>query len=240
MKKPTKQALLKGVKLLKKNPSKFISRLINFFTTEKIEIPQRFKMNLMEWFAHHNTNLGHCTWMGIRTIKNPLDSWIYQEIIHETKPEIIIEIGSLYGGSTLYLAQLLELIGKGKVISIDINRNLFSAKHNRIITITGDSSSQKVISKVSEICQNKQVLVIQDGGHTKEQVLKDLNTYWKFVSLNSYFIVEDSLIDISNPGKGPLAAIETFLSNNNKFIIDTKRERYILTYNQKGFLKRIK
>jgi len=184
--------------------------------------------------------------MGVRALKNPLDAWIYQEIIYEVQPDIIIEIGTLEGGSTLYFAHLLDLLGKGRVISIDIDRTNYHVQHERIVALTGDSSSPEIISKVSELCEGKSVLVVHDGDHRKEQVLKDLRHYSKFVSLNSYFIVEDGIVDLFKPGDGigeeggwALEAAEQFISENPGFVVDTERERYILTYNPRGFLKRI-
>jgi cephalosporin hydroxylase len=205
-------------------------------------------MKLRQWLIYHQKNIvfDKCHWMGMRTLKNPLDAWIYQEIIYDVQPDIIIEIGSLEGGSTLYFAHLLDLIGKGTVISIDIQRTMFCAKHDRIVVITGDSASPEVISRVSELCEGKSVLAVHDGDHQKEQVLKDLQNYSRFVSVNSYFIVEDGIIDLFKPGdgigskkEGPLAAVEEFLRKNSDFVVDTERERYILTYNPKGFLKRV-
>ncbi len=213
----------------------------------KKEYRRRFAMAISQWFLYHERNIAFnkCYWMGIRACKNPLDAWIYQEIIYEVKPDIIIEIGSWEGGSTLYFANLLDLLGKGLVISIDIDRTNYRAKHNRIVTITGDSSSLEIVSKVAKLCENKSILVVHDGCHSKEEVLKDLQLYSNFVSIGSYFIVEDGIIDLLKPWvfgfyvDGPLAAVEEFLSKNSKFVIDRERERYILTHNPKGFLRRI-
>jgi cephalosporin hydroxylase len=184
--------------------------------------------------------------MGLRALKNPLDAWIYQEIVYEVRPQIVIEIGSAEGGSTLYLAGLLELLGNGRVISIDEDRTKFRARHDRIIEITGSSSSPDVVEKVCRLCEDKRVLVIQDAAHDKESVLKDLRNYSKLVSPHSYFIVEDGVVDLFKPQDGigsfedgPLAAIEQFLAENHEFVVDATRERYILTYNPRGFLKRI-
>ena len=208
----------------------------------------RWNIKLKRWLIYHHKNivLGKCYWMGVRALKNPLDAWIYQEIIYEAQPDIIIEIGSLEGGSTLYFAHLLDLLGKRRVISIDIDRTNYHVQHERIVALTGDSSSPEIISKVSELCEGKSVLVVHDGDHHKEQVLKDLRHYSKFVSLNSYFIVEDGIVDLFKPGDGigeegewALEATEQFISENPDFVVDTERERYILTYNPRGFLKRI-
>jgi len=185
--------------------------------------------------------------MGVKALKNPLDAWIYQEVIYDVKPDIIIEIGSFEGGGTLFLANILDLLGKGRVISIDVDRTNYNVRHNRIITITGDSSSPEIVRKVSKICDRKSVLIIHDGDHSKEQVLKDLKLYSGLVSIGSYIIVEDGVMDFFKPGDGigsyvdgPYAASQVFLNENPNFIVDKKRERYILTYNPKGFLKRVR
>lgn len=209
---------------------------------------KKYTMTLREWLIFHQKNIvfNKCNWMGVRCLKNPLDTWIYQELIHAIKPDILIEIGSYEGGSTLYFANILDIIGKGKVISIDIDRSNFKAKHDRIIVIDGDSASHEVFSKVEDLCKNKKVLVIHDGAHDKEHVLKDLSLYSTLVSVGSYLIVEDTVIDLFEYGdgmgthyEGPLRAITEFVNGNNNYMIDDDCERYILTYNQRGFLKRI-
>ncbi len=185
-------------------------------------------------------------------MKNPCDAWIYQEIIHKVKPDIIVEIGSFEGGSTLYFANLLDILGKGIVISIDTDRTNYHVKHDRIVTITGDSLSPATIANVSKLCNGKSALIVHDGNHTKEHVFKDLQAYSNLVSINSYFIVEDGTIDLFSPNlfnpndgigtfdEGPLRAVEKFLNNNSNFVVDAERERYILTDNPKGFLKRVR
>jgi cephalosporin hydroxylase len=185
--------------------------------------------------------------MGVSAFKNPLDSWIYQEIIYETKPDTLIEIGSAKGGSTLYFAHLLDLVGKGQVISIDIDRSAFQVSHPRIVQVTGDSSSPAIVKRVKELCRGKSVLVIHDGEHTKEQVLKDLHAYAELVNVGSYFIVEDGIVDLFRPRdglgwfrEGPMPAIEQFVRENPKFVIDPQRERYLLTYNPCGYLRRVR
>lgn len=206
-------------------------------------------MTLLDWIEHDEKILkkGQCRWMGVRADKNPLDAWIYQEILFEVRPEVVIEIGSYQGGSTLYLAHLLGLIGDGFVISVDSDRSEYKVRHPRIIEVTGESSSSDVIARVADLCRGRRGLVIQDSDHLKEQVLKDLVNYAPFVAVGSYFIVEDSVEDLFTPFEdvgqfrdGPLAAIEEFLKENRQFEVDVDRERYILSNNPRGFLKRTK
>jgi cephalosporin hydroxylase len=141
----------------------------------------------------------------------------------------------------------MDLLGQGEVISVDIDRSKFCVSHPRISLVTGDSASETVVSQVVEKCKGKRVLVLHDGGHDKEQVLKDLAAYAPLVSVGSYLIVEDGIMDVMYPGDGigtaepgPLAACEEFLANNPAFVVDESRERYVITYNPKGFLKRVK
>jgi cephalosporin hydroxylase len=205
-------------------------------------------MSLHEWLVYHQQHLafGRCTWMGVTTIKNPLDAWVYQEIIHQVRPGVIVEIGSAEGGSTLYLAHLLDLLGSGTVVSVDLDRSRFHVTHPRIVTVTGHSSAPPTVAQVAAICAGQSVLVIHDGDHTREQVLADLLAYAPLVSPGSYLIVEDGIVDLFRSAEmswtdddGPLAATEQFLRENPGFVVDAERERYILTYNPRGYLKRV-
>jgi cephalosporin hydroxylase len=210
---------------------------------------RRFRLTVRQWllYHHHSIIFNQPSWMGVPIFKSPLDIWIYQEIIHQVQPDIIIEIGSAVGGSTLYLAHLLDLLGKGTVVSIDIDRSTFQAKHPRIIPITGNSSSPEVVAQVAALAKGKRGLVIHDGDHHKEQVLADLRLYADFVSIGSYLIVEDGIVDLFKPeemtwvqAKGPLAAVEEFTKEASNFVIDLERERYLITYNPRGYLRRIR
>lgn len=213
------------------------------------EYAAAFQMTLREWLLRHQKEIvfEQCSWMGVRTVKNPLDAWIYQEIMFEVQPDVLVEIGSYVGGGTLYFAHLMDTLGKGQVISVDIDRTHYKVAHDRIVTVTGDSSSEEVVSEVARLCEGKRVLVMHDGDHSKDQVLRDLAAYSKLVSVGSYLIVEDGVVDLFEPddglglrGDGPLAAVEEFLKHNPDFVVDAQRERYVLTYNPKGFLKRVK
>lgn len=214
------------------------------------EYDRAYRMSLREWLIHHQKEIvfESVSWMGIKTWKNPLDAWIYQEILHEVRPDVVVEIGSQYGGSTKYFADLLDLMGHGEVISIDPHREEYGLTHKRVLALKGKSSDRNILAQVGEYCTEKKVFVIQDGDHSKAQVLTDLENYSPFVSVGSYFVVEDGIVDLfhSEDGlgfreedPGPLAAIEEFLSRHVEFIVDKSRERYVLTYNPKGFLKRV-
>lgn len=233
-------------------PKRIKDRLASRQLTRSTE-GKALQRTLAQWLVYHQeqTSLECCKWMGIPAHKLPLDMWIYQEIIYETRPDVIVEIGSYAGGSTLFLAHVLEMIGSGLVVAVDIERSVFKADHDRIVTVTGDSSSDPIVGRVVGICEGKKVMVIHDGDHNRAQVLKDLRLYAPLVSKGSYLIVEDGISDQMTLGVaggifgdfkdgGPLAAVREFLQENDDFVVDPSRERYVLTYNPEGFLKRVK
>lgn len=210
---------------------------------------RRFRMSLGTWLGYHQSDVvfESCSWMGVKVWKNPLDAWIYQEIVHEVRPDVIVEVGSAAGGGALYLAHLLELLGHGVVVSVDIDRSSFVAEHPRLVTVTGPSSAPETVARVAELCRDQRALVIHDADHTKEQVLADLRCYAPFVSVGSYLIVEDGIVDLFRPWEklgvsyeGPLAASEEFVRSTDEFEIDATRERYVLTQNPRGFLRRVR
>lgn len=219
-------------------------------------LPALLDAPLIAWLNYHAREIvgKQCYWLGHRTLKNPMDAWIYQEIIYEVKPDIIVEIGNKYGGSTLFLASILELLGHGEVLAIDVNHERFTAFHPRIKLITGDCSDEGIIAEVKDRCVGKRVLIIHDAEHTRDAVFRDLRIYAPLVSPGSYFIVEDSIHGVPgftlDPERSygsfflpeadtPLQGIEAFLRENKHFYVDVSRERYILTANHRGFLRRV-
>lgn len=242
----TPERVSQALRLLVHNPQEFFQRLVWAFgpLVKDPEYRRRWSCSLTSYFVqqHRDVFFQQGSWMGVRSLKNPLDAWIYQEILCEVRPDIVLEIGSYEGGTTLYLAHLLELIGNGQVISLDIDRTRFTATHDRIIVITGDSGAPETVAQVAAFCDGRSVLVIHDGDHHKEAVLRDLRAYAPLVTLGSYLIVEDGVIDLFKTGdivQGPLAAVTEFLHENSEFMVDASRERYVLTYCPHGFLKRI-
>ena len=206
-------------------------------------------MSLRGWLRYHQRDVvfGPSTWMGVPAQKNPMDAWIYQEIIHRVRPDTIVEIGSASGGSTLYYCHLLDLLDKpGKVISVDIDRSAFQAEHERIVVITGDSTAPETFERVKEHVADGPTLVIQDGDHERGAVLRDLQLYGPLVTVGSYLIVEDGVIDQFHAGdgigwslEGPMPAVDDFLAEHPHFVVDEECERYLLTYNPRGFLRRV-
>jgi cephalosporin hydroxylase len=188
---------------------------------------------------------GNTSWLGYKVLKCPLDLFIYQEIIHETKPDIIIETGTGNAGTTHFLASICDFINSGKIISIDTentNHKSYLPSHKRITYITGSSISENTIDQIKDLINKEyKIMVILDSDHHKNHVLSELNIYNQLVTKNNYLIVEDTNLNHPNPTdfEGPMEAIEEFLKINQDFIIDESKHKFYLTFNPRGYLKRI-
>jgi cephalosporin hydroxylase len=183
-------------------------------------------------------------WLGVSAQKCPLDLWIYQELIHEIRPDKIIETGTADGGSSLFLASICDLVGNGHVITIDIQSSESLRHHPRLTYISGSSTSTDIVGEVKQIAGGTgSVMVILDSDHTKEHVLKEMDLYSEVVTIGSYLIVEDTNVNghpvVPNFGPGPMEAIEDFLEQNKSFVIDSERQKFFMTFNPNGFLRKI-
>jgi len=199
-------------------------------------------------------------WLGRPIIQFPQDVIALQEIIWIVKPDLVIETGIARGGSIIFYASLLELIGKnGMVIGIDNeireHNRIEIEKHSmykRIKMIEGSSIDKTVVDKVYEYSKDKKnVLVVLDSNHTHEHVLKELNLYSPLVTKDSYLAVFDTVIEDMpenlfsdrpwGKGNNPKTAVWEFLKNNNRFEIDREIEnKLLITVAPDGYLKCIK
>jgi cephalosporin hydroxylase len=185
-------------------------------------------------------------WLGHDIIKTPMDCWVYQEIIWETRPDYVIELGVMFGGATHFYASILDLVGHGEVIGIDVSLAKARGPDNRRIHyVEGSSTAPEVVEKVRAMTAGKRTLVIADSDHEKGHVLGEIRAYAPMVHVGGYFVVEDSLNDVMGyhpvPNEGPKAAAEAFLAENDDFVADRRwGERYVMTLNPGGFLLRVK
>ena len=200
-------------------------------------------------------------WMGRPVIQYPQDIMAMQEIIWEIKPDLIIETGIAHGGSLILYASLLELIGKGEVLGVDIDirsHNMTEIEAHsmfkRINMIEGSAIDMEIINKVKAIAAGKEtVLVVLDSNHTHQHVLEELKAYAPLVSINSYIIVFDTIVEnlpsdylpgLKRPwdiGNNPMTAVDEFLRDNNNFEIDYAIDNKILiSVAPRGYLKRVK
>jgi cephalosporin hydroxylase len=207
-------------------------------------IEQNINMPLKDLIFKWQDQTGESTYFGVQAVKNPGDAWIYQEIITAMEPDVIVEVGVKHGGGTLMLAHLCDLLGKGKVLGVDITLSLVHEKtinHPRVTLFEGDACEQFENIKAL-IGPNDRVLVIEDSAHTYQNTIDVLNTYSSLIDVGDYLIVEDSINYegvFPNQDFGVARAIQEFVNQGN-FVSDRTKEPYVITWNPKGFLKRIK
>jgi len=182
-------------------------------------------------------------WLGVITSKHPGDLWIYQEILWETRPELIVEAGTYEGGSALFLASMCDLLGIGQVLTIDIEHRQGRPAHPRIRYVLGGSTEERTLQTVRESSAAR-VMVILDSDHSQAHVARELEVYAPLVSPGCYLIVEDTNVNAysmfpgsTGPG-GPAEAVAAFLPSHPEFEIDASREKFFITGNPGGYLKK--
>lgn len=183
-------------------------------------------------------------WFGHRTMKSPMDLWAYQEIVAETKPEVVVESGTAFGGSSYYLASLLDLLGRGEVITIDIEARPGQPTHPRITRIIGSSTDPAVVADVRRRVAGRRAMVILDSDHSQRHVAAELAAYRSLVAPGCYLIVEDTDVNghpvVPEHGPGPMEAVAAFLPEAPEYELDASRERFMLTLNPGGYLRRVR
>jgi len=176
-------------------------------------------------------------WLGKNVIKCPMDLWVYQEIIFETQPDVLLETGTSIGGSAFYFATLFDLLGRGRVVTVDKDeyRNHW-VNHPRITYLVGDSVSDAVLGQMGKAASGK-VLVSLDSLHTRKHVAKELAAYSQFVSVDGFLVVEDVAVDFDTPLSAQVAsdsgggACAEFMTRHPEFVRDTIGEVHLMTSN---------
>lgn len=202
---------------------------------------EQVKLSIKSLYVGHH----QVTYRGVNAIKCPLDYIIYQMVMFELKPDLVIEIGTNVGGGALYLADLMSIIGRGLVHTIDISNQCAetAAAHPRIRLFTEGWQNYDL----KEAAKFSKVLVIDDGSHKYEETFAAMRRFAPLVTVGSYLIVEDGIINELGMAKeyngGPLRAIREFLGSNKDFEADRYWCDFFgknATFNVNGYLKRIK
>jgi len=208
--------------------------------------------------THINRYTYQWTWMDIPIIQMPGDILAAQEIIWRTKPDLIIETGIAWGGSTVFYASMLEMIGSGRIVAVDQvlpdhNRQVIEAHRfaHRMTLIEGSSVDPAVVERIkAEVKPGDKVMVVLDSNHTHAHVLDELRAYAPLVSVGCYVLVFDTVIEfiVTDPslqrpwGKGdnPYTAINAFLAEDDRFQRDPDMDTKIqASYAPGGFVRRI-
>lgn len=199
-------------------------------------------MTLREWMLFHNVMHRHYSrYRGRKVLKPPFDWIVLGDIIQDTRPEIIIEIGAYQGGSALWMADLVRTMGLDcPVVSLDIADRTDGAEHPGVRWVWGDATDASTLEQVTKLAQGRRGMVIEDSDHREHVTAKLLELYAPFVAPGCYFLVEDTLCEFTQtpPFPGPLRAVKAFVESHPDFVIDRSREKYILTYNPMGYLLR--
>jgi cephalosporin hydroxylase len=177
------------------------------------------------------------SWFGVPMIQLPEDVLRYQEAVFRLQPDVIIETGVAHGGSAVFSASLCKLMGKGRVIAVDIEIR----RHNRarierhplaplITLIEGSSTAPEIVNKVrSLIAPDQSVLVMLDSDHSFNHVTAELEAYAPLVTRDSWIIATDGIMqDLEDVPRGragwgqdnPARAAREFAARNPSFVIE--------------------
>jgi len=188
-------------------------------------------------------------WMGVPILKLPSDMWLYQDVIWETRPDLVVETGTNWGGSAVFFANLFDLMGtEGRVITVDIQRCPEGyPSHRRIQFITASSTASETVAAIRrQIRPLDRVMVILDSDHREKHVREELRLYSPLVSPGCYLVVEDTNVN-GHPvhrefGPGPMEALRDFLASDlgANFESDrSKDDQFGFTFHPRGWLRRV-
>jgi len=222
----------------------FVDRDQPPLSSEEAEVVREFQDLYLRRWLEQGADTVNLSWFGHRVLKCPLDLWVYQELLVRTRPDVVIETGTKFGGSALYLAMVLDQIGHGRVITIDIDVEFVRPEHPRISYVAGSSVDTAVIEQVREAVGSQRAMVVLDSDHRAGHVYDEMIAYSPLVQTGDYLIVEDTIVN-GHPaypdfGPGPMEAVDKFLSENDEFVIDQRCERFLMTLYPSGYLRRRK
>jgi cephalosporin hydroxylase len=197
------------------------------------------------------------SWMGRPIIQYPQDIVAMQELIWQLQPDCIVECGIAHGGSLIFYASMLELLGGDRrVVGVDVdirahNREAILAHPmaKRITMFEGSSIDPAMVARVSEAASRfERIMVVLDSNHTHDHVLGELRAYSRLVKKGGYLVVFDTVVENMpdeffqdrpwRRGNSPMSAVTAFLAENRRFEVDKAfDERLLITVAPSGFLK---
>jgi cephalosporin hydroxylase len=199
----------------------------------------------MRELVSRTNNFGEVTWLGHPIWQNVLDLWNIQEAISDIRPSVLIETGTNRAGSALFYAHLFDLIGHGRVVTVDVER-MHDIEHPRIEFLLGSSLSEDVLARMRAAASSADgpVLVILDSDHSHTHVAGELAAYHEFVTPGSLLLCQDGIIDelpaMAWARPGPLPAIHEFLAAHPEFRVDERyNRRFVVTHHPDGWLRKV-
>jgi cephalosporin hydroxylase len=211
----------------------------------KWRVDRQINREFLRRYYDDRSTWGDTYWLGIKTEKCPLDLWMYQEIIARTRPDLIVETGTQYGGSALFMASMCDIIDHGEVMTIDVNDRPDRPSHPRISYRHGSSTAPDVVAEITRRASAvERVMVVLDSDHSKAHVLDELRCLGPLVTPGCYLIVEDTIINghpvLPQFGPGPAEALDVYQAESSGlFIVDRKMERFHMSFNAGGYLRRV-
>ena len=195
------------------------------------------------YYDSHDTTWKQTFWRGRTVRKCALDLWVYQEILTETRPDLIVETGTYMGGSAFFMANICDLIGHGKIVTIDVSAPEGRPRHRRITYLRGYSVAPEIVARVRRRARrSKRVMVVLDSDHRRDHVSRELELYAPLVTPGCYLVVEDT-----NVNGHPVSPRAWSRSDGSRHHLPRDlervrgrpvREKLLLTFNPSGYLRR--
>jgi cephalosporin hydroxylase len=208
----------------------------------RMPVPEELRASFIEAFWRSGA-WRDATWLGHPTPQAPTDLYVYQELISRLRPDWVIETGTGTGGRALLLATICDLLGHGSVVSIDRALAPDVPTHPRLHHVEGPPAAAATVARVRELVGAPDAaLVVLGGCSTSADVAVQFGAYRSFVTSGSYLIVENTVANghpvATGAGAGPYEAVRRIVARDREFVIDSSLERYGLTFNPIGYLKR--
>jgi len=177
------------------------------------------------------------SWLGVPVIQLPEDMIRYQEAVYALRPDVIVDTGLAQGGSAIFSASLCRLLGKGRVVAIDIEirqnnrKRIESHPLSELITLVeGSSTAPEVVEQVRGLIKpGEKVMVVLDSDHSYRHVMNELEAYAPLVSEGSWIVATDGLMqELTDVPRGnaewdrdnPAKAARDFATANPQFILE--------------------
>jgi cephalosporin hydroxylase len=187
----------------------------------------------------HNTRF-----LGVDVRATPLDLWLLQELIHDERPDLVVQTGTRQGGGAFYLAHMLDLAGHGEVVTIDIEAQPGRPEHPRITYLTGSSTERGVYDEVLRRLGDGRALILLGSSHRRRHVLDELRLWSPLVPVGAHLVVEGTHAGghpvTTRFRRGPWAAVRDFLAETDDFAVDEDMHKFFLTFNPRGYLRRVR